>query len=168
MWVEEVTVKTICLEKGRILILAPADKKIFEVVQVKVDYRVFPVRLEESSMQVSSEWLIQILGLNRGLNFGTSADLEPKEFSRDSEGRNVQSDKISLPRSLNLKEKAPSKKNGMVEKEEAPSQETFVAKTQFEVAGEVQMAEVKKSGRRGMESSTKTHPMKTRGSKKVI
>ncbi|KAK0581270.1 hypothetical protein LWI29_011926 [Acer saccharum] len=51
--------------------------------------------------------------------------------------------------------------------EEAPSQETFVAETQFEVAGKVQMVKVKKSRRRGMESNTKTPPMKTRGSKKV-
>lgn len=48
---------------------------------------------------------------------------------------------------------------------ESFSQDTVIAETQFVVNWEIQSAEGKKARGRGIESSVKTHPMKTRISK---
>ncbi|KAK0600843.1 hypothetical protein LWI29_018888 [Acer saccharum] len=61
MWIEEETLNKKRLDKGRILILAPFDKTIPSEILVKAGHGAFPIRLEESSMPVSSEWLSQTL-----------------------------------------------------------------------------------------------------------
>ncbi|KAK1581158.1 hypothetical protein Q3G72_003675 [Acer saccharum] len=67
MWIEEETVYKSRLDRGRILLLLALDKVVPPEILVKSGNRDFRVRLEESSIPVSSDWLSRRLGLKSGL-----------------------------------------------------------------------------------------------------
>ncbi|KAI9160762.1 hypothetical protein LWI28_011263 [Acer negundo] len=84
MWVDEETLNKTRLDIGRILILAPLDKIIPSEVLVKTGQRAFPIRVEESTLPVSSEWLSNTLGLNHGLKFRAGGEVDSGDFHRAS------------------------------------------------------------------------------------
>jgi hypothetical protein len=63
IWIEEETVNKSRLDKERILILVTMDKVIPSEIQVKFGNGSFPVRVEESSIPISNEWLTLTLGV---------------------------------------------------------------------------------------------------------
>ncbi|KAK1583655.1 hypothetical protein Q3G72_025894 [Acer saccharum] len=67
MWIDEETVHKSRLDRGRILLLLALDKVVPPEILVKSGNRDFRVRLEESLIPVSSDWLSRRLGLKSGL-----------------------------------------------------------------------------------------------------
>ncbi|KAK1564581.1 hypothetical protein Q3G72_006204 [Acer saccharum] len=86
MMVEEDTVKRTRVDRGRILVWAAVDKKIMEVIQVRVGRRFFPIRLEEVQEKVDSDWLQQVLGLRSRWKVMSDVVTEPIVFLREKEG----------------------------------------------------------------------------------
>ncbi|KAK1548776.1 hypothetical protein Q3G72_002780 [Acer saccharum] len=126
VWVDEETSRRARLDKGRILILASVDRKILTEIKVKGNQRVFSVRLEEDSAQVSMDWVNRFLGLNPPKKLPDFPNTEVTEGSKDrddeewgvSEGSRDQTDKLTdrLDDLVMVRERRPSRDNSPMEK----------------------------------------------------
>ncbi|KAK1560813.1 hypothetical protein Q3G72_031090 [Acer saccharum] len=87
MWVDESTVQRRRLDKGRIMVLVPFDKKVSCCINVSQRKIANTVRLVEAPATVDMSWISQMLGLNPSTNLKSSSGMVDAELVLDNDGK---------------------------------------------------------------------------------
>ncbi|KAK4855850.1 hypothetical protein QYF36_011657 [Acer negundo] len=174
VWVNEDIIRKTIIDIGRILILVPFDEKISSEINVKGIHGVFSVRLEEATLQVSTDWLNLFLGLKPLEKMDTSPRTKVGEewgfsgssgFQASRKGRENEQG-INLYIDLRGQDSGDSRmSSGNDRIMEIVRFLPALVNSEF-VTMRRKLGRLEKNQKgRGLDSIVKSHPMKTRRSK---